>query len=173
MESFIGQITLFAGNFAPQGWALCDGRLLPINQYQALFSILGTMYGGNGTNNFALPDLRGRVPVGVGIGPGLTDRRQGDMGGVERIALTTSQLPIHSHSVNCDISAPPPQRSSNPKDNLPGMAASGTSYGPNVSAAMSNAMVGPSGGNQSHDNMQPYSCLNYIICLDGIYPSRP
>lgn len=171
-EPFIGEIKMFAGNFAPHGYALCDGQLLPINDNQALFSLLGTTYGGDGRTTFALPDLRGRIPMHPGQGPGLSQRRLGDRQGQESVALSNSQIPAHTHT------AYGTQESAN--SNLPGNALLATTQGNRkiydssgkANAAMDPSTVGSSGGGQTHDNMQPYLCINFIIALEGIYPSR-
>lgn len=172
MEPFIGQIILFAGNFAPRGWALCDGQLLPISQNQALFSILGTTYGGDGRTTFGLPDLRGRVPVHQGHGPGLSDYHLGQKGGIETVTLTAAQMPPHAHSLHAN---------ENPGDSPdPAGAAISDSKGRDrdfqksgeVNVTMSASSIGSTGGNQPHENRQPYLAVNYIIALQGIYPSR-
>ena len=172
MEPFIGEIIMFGGNFAPKGWALCDGSLLSISDNQALFSILGTTYGGDGRTNFALPDLRGRVSIHAGQGPGLSPRSLGQKGGEEKVTLTTSQMPSHSHAVGCSdqIGNQP-----TPVNHIPSAEAAGgadvyQSSAPNQT--MSAAMIENTGGGQAHDNMQPYLAVNYIIALVGTYPSR-
>jgi len=177
MDPFIGEIRIFAGNFAPNGWALCQGQLLPISQYAALFSLLGTMYGGNGVQNFALPDLRGRVVMGVGQGPGLSNYMQGQMGGKETVTLTTPQMPAHSHSVN----ATEIQTTTDPKGAVPAKPVAvspgekvPTIYGgtPDGNTTMNAAMIGQTGGSQPVSVEQPYLVINYIIALQGIFPSR-
>ena len=168
-EPFIGEIKLFAGNFAPRGWALCDGQLLPISSNSALFSILGTTYGGDGRTTFALPELRGRVPVHPGTGPGLSNYRLGQKSGAETNTLTANNMPAHSHNINQASAA---EGDSNvPAGNLLARtdARSYTSTGPAVATggATDNA-----GGGQAVNNIQPYQAVNYIIALNGIYPSR-
>lgn len=173
MTPFIGQIMLFAGNFAPRGWAMCDGQLLPIAQYSALFSILGTTYGGDGRTTFALPDLRGRVAIQQGRGPGLSAYQIGEKGGQETVTLTASQIPSHSHSLRASSSQgtfPPPANNSLAQF---GDTASGGPYvneDPNVT--MHSGSIGNAGGNMSHPNMQPFLTLTYVIALEGIFPSR-
>lgn len=176
MNPFIGQIVMFGGNFAPRSWALCDGQLLAISSNEALFSILGTTYGGDGRTTFALPDLRGRVPVHAGSGPGLTPRTLGSKGGQERVTLTIPELPSHNHiAVAHAENAVGTEQ--NPKDNMLGATPTQNIYAP-ITAGNDKAMgpgsviVNNTGGNQSHNNMQPYCTVNYIICLLGVYPSR-
>jgi len=172
MEPFIGQIQAFGFNFAPRGWALCNGQLLPINQYQALFSLLGTTYGGDGRTSFGLPDLRGRVPIHSGNGPGLTPKRLGEKGGAETTTLTTNQIPSHSHSVV--IKALEEGNSDDPEGKL--IAGNGlSSFGSDNSSTLKNLKPIDSsntGASQSHNNMQPYLCINFCIALQGIFPSR-
>lgn len=166
MEPFLGQIQIFGFGFAPRGWAFCDGQLLPISSNTALFSLLGTTFGGDGRTTFALPDLRSRVPVHVGQGPGLTRYVWGQKGGVETVTLTVQQMPSHNHQPVCssdDASA------GSPEGNLP--AAVGT---PIYSTAGSASMVATqnTGGNQQHTNIQPFLSVYYCIALQGLYPSR-
>jgi microcystin-dependent protein len=171
-EPFIGSIVLFCGNFAPKGWATCDGQLLSIAQNSALFSILGTTFGGNGQTTFALPDLRGRVPLHPGSGPGLSPYPLGASLGVESVTLSAPQMPAHNHgfSVACSDGAPstpsPVGAVMANQDQTPFYAASGTS----VMAAGTSTTVG---GSQPHENRQPVLAINFIIALEGIYPSRP
>ncbi len=165
MDAYIGEIRLFAGNFAPRNWAFCQGQLLPIAQNTALFSILGTTYGGNGQTNFALPDLRGRFPIGQFQGTGLSNRTIGQPNGTEKI--TTDQLPSHSHTLQATTSA----TSGNAAGNL--LGASENAYAPafDTPTAMAETAVG--GGNSSPtERMLPHTGLSYIICLFGIFPPR-
>lgn len=164
----IGTILLFGFNYAPRGWALCNGQLLPIAQNQALFSLLGTMHGGNGQTTFGLPDLRGRVPMGFGQGPGLSNYAIGETGGSETVTLTQAQLPAHTHTVNAAADA----TSKAPTGNLPATTGGGASYGPTVAGTMAAAMVQPAGSNLPHGNRQPYLVGNWCIALEGIYPSQ-
>lgn len=175
LEPYIGEITLFAGNFAPRGWAFCQGQLLSIAQNTALFSILGTTYGGDGRTNFALPDLRGRAPIGFGQGPGLPSYELGEMGGEPSHTLTYPEMPAHSHAVQAagvasgGSSASPgggTWASSTARDNIYSDAA------PDTPMAGGNISIGAAGNSQPHNNMQPYLGLNYIIALEGIYPAR-
>lgn len=166
-DPFLGEITWFAGDFAPRGWAFCDGQLLPISQYSALFSILGTQYGGDGRTTFALPDMRGRMPMHSGDGPGLTSRQNGQMGGEERVTLTTAQMPNHTHVANGSSAA----GSLNTVDgNAPAGIRRGYDNAANV--AMDNTVISNSGGGQSHENMPPFNNLRCIIALVGTFPSR-
>jgi microcystin-dependent protein len=173
-EPFIAEIRMFAGNFAPRGWALCDGQLLPISQNEALFSLVGTTYGGDGRTTFGLPDLRGRAPIHMGQGPGLTNKRIGQKGGQEEVVLTVNQMPAHNHSarVQADSTVATTDK---PQNALPARnAASTPQYGTSASSALhpDAVVVGQKGGNQAHPNMQPYLTINYIIALQGTYPSR-
>ena len=168
---FIGEIRLFAGNFAPRGWAFCDGQLLSISSNAALFSIIGITYGGDGRTTFALPDLRGRVPVHAGAGPGLTAREQGEVGGKEAHTLSVDEMPAHGHAARAS-SASGGRRS--PEDHV--WAAYGWVSGPYSSGEpnvdMGDGAIGTQGGSQAHDNMPPYLGLRYIIALQGVFPSR-
>jgi len=166
MEPFIGQLMCVGFNFAPKGWALCQGQLMSISQNTALFSLLGTMYGGDGVTTFGLPDLRGRVPNSFGQGPGLQNYAQGQKAGSESVTLTIQEIPGHSHSAGCS--------SSDPSDTTPvnGVPAAGGSYSLTANAIMLPTMIGQTGGSQPHPNMQPYLTLNWIIALEGIYPAR-
>ncbi len=180
MNPFLGQILMFGGNFAPRGWALCDGQILPIAQNQALFSILGTTYGGDGRTTFALPDLRGRLPVHAGKGNGLTDRRLGSKDGTETNRITVAQMASHNHSVSVDVkmkALADAGTTDDPSGTYPASNDQGDfSYSPtadsdmgalNVTASMLN-----NGGGQPVNNMMPYQCVNYIIALQGTFPSR-
>ena len=165
---FIGEIRMFAGNFAPRGWILCQGQLLAISSNTALFSILGTTYGGNGTSTFALPDLRSRVPVGVGQGPGLSDIVLGEVAGSETITLSAGQIPAHTHTVQMPASTGA-QTSNRPTG---AYQASGNAYSSVADTTMAAATSASSGGNQAHSNLPPYLGMNYILCVEGIFPSR-
>lgn len=179
MDEFLGIIKLFAGNFAPRGWAFCQGQLLAISQNTALFSILGTTYGGDGRTTFALPDLRGRVPVGFGSGPGLPSFEQGQTGGEVAHTLLQPELPAHTHALavsNANASVSTPAQGNTIA--TPG-AMSGREFIPTLgytntppNTALNPQSVGVAGSSMPHNNMQPYLGLNYIICLEGIYPSR-
>lgn len=173
MEPFIGQILMFAGNFAPRNWALCDGQLLAIAQNQALFSILGTTYGGDGRTTFALPDLRGRVPVHPGSGPGLPTYRLGSKGGQAEVTLDVNQMPTHNHDAATQAVDPVP-RGGLTNSPINAYVAEGGAYSTikNAEMAADSVVVHNTGGNQPHNNMQPFQCVNYIIALQGVYPSR-
>ncbi|PLY01015.1 MAG: phage tail protein [Desulfuromonas sp.] len=169
-EPFVGEIRMFAGNFAPRGWAYCDGQLLAVSQNDALFSLYGTIYGGDGRTTFGLPDLRGRLPIHAGTGPGLSPRRLGEKAGGENVTLTTNQLPSHSHTGQFSSAS---GNEANPADNYPAASPSIRNYRPTApSADMSGTAVNSVGGSRQHTNLMPYLCVNYIIALVGIYPSR-
>jgi microcystin-dependent protein len=170
MEPFVGEIMIFAGNFAPRGWALCDGQLLAVSQNEALFSLLGTTYGGDGRTTFGLPDLRSRIPMNAGQGPGLTNRPLGQKSGAERVTLTINQLPAHSHALRADEAT---GKKSSPTGNVLAYDRRDTQYsdqGPDVD--MSAAAIQAAGGGQAHDNTPPFLSVNYCIALVGYYPSR-
>jgi microcystin-dependent protein len=189
-DPFIGQVTIFAGNFAPRGWAFCDGQLLPISSNTALFSILGTTYGGDGRTSFGLPDLRGRTAIGPRHGPGLSDYRLGQRGGVESVTLSQSELPAHTHGATATATSTAtmmaetaPATTSAPGGNI--LATGENIYAPNARAedvAMDPSSVSVNtnvdvtvlnaGNSTPHDNMQPFLAVNYIIALQGIFPSR-
>lgn len=166
-EAYVSEIRMFAGNFAPMGWALCDGRLLDIGGNELLFSLIGTTYGGNGQTNFALPDLRGRAPIHTGNGYNL-----GQLGGTESVTLTVKHLPAHAHTA---VASMADATVSDPTGVLWG-AVGATPFVANPSSGtvqMNAGAIAPSGGNTPHDNMMPYLTISYIIALDGLYPSRP
>ena len=172
-EPFIGEIVMFGGNFAPRNWALCDGQLLAINSNQALFSILGTTYGGDGRTSFGLPDLRGRVAMHPGNGPGLTPRSLGQKSGIENVTLNSQQIPSHNH--NMRLGAGTGNLKSGPNNYLAvtdlGDESIWTANAPQA-ATMNTAAISNTGGGQSHTNIQPFQCVNFIIALFGVFPSR-
>lgn len=178
-EPFLGQITMFAGTFAPRSWAYCSGQLLPIAQNSALFSILGTTYGGDGRTTFALPDLRGRVAVGSegnSAGPGLTPRQLGSRGGTETERLNITQIPAHNHAMTANA-VTPAGNSNDAAGNFwadDAGVSSGTYHtGPSNASMNAGAIsAGNTGGGQAHNNMQPYLAINFIIAIQGIFPSR-
>jgi microcystin-dependent protein len=169
-EPFVGEIRMFAGNFAPRNWAFCDGQLLAVSSNDALFSLLGTMYGGDGRTTFGLPDMRGRIPIHAGTGPGLSARPVGAKFGDETVTLTANHLPPHTHAwqgysgaaqgqtpIDASVAAPAANLYDTQTDNLGNMRAS---------------MVGATGGSRDHANLMPALCVNFIIALFGVYPSR-
>ena len=174
-EPFIAEIRIFAGNFAPRGWAFCDGQLLPISQNTALFSLIGTTYGGDGRTTTALPNLQGRAPMHPGRGPGLTSRRLGERGGVETVTVSEAQMPNHNHTVPA-FSSGFGSPITDPSDAyLSQLTSNGNVYNPTISGSvvdMSDNALQNSGGSQAHNNMQPYLAINFIIALVGLYPSR-
>ncbi len=168
-EPFVAQICNFAGTFAPRGWAFCDGQLLAISQNNALFAILGTTYGGDGRTTFALPDMRGRLPMNQGSGPGLTPRQLGAKGGTEDVTLIVNQMPQHKHTqqgstdVASDIA---------PAGKVTADASLNIYSDDSPTDAMSTQAIGDAGGNQPHTNLMPFLVLNFIIALTGVFPSR-
>jgi microcystin-dependent protein len=180
MNPYLGEIIIFAGNFAPVGWALCNGQLLAIQAYSALFSILGTTYGGNGVSDFALPDLRGRVPIHAGQAPGLSNYYLGQVAGSENVTLTTSQMPIHNHLVDTDLAGgnatpatPGIQKEYPGPAHILGPSLTDKCYSENApNSNLNPRAIGSAGGSQPHTNIQPYLTVNFIIALQGIFPTR-
>jgi microcystin-dependent protein len=169
-EPFVGEIRMFAGNFAPRGWAFCDGQLLAVSQNDALFSLLGTIYGGDGRTTFGLPDLRGRIPIHAGSGPGLSLRRLGAKGGVESVSLTANQLPSHSHPLQASAQS---ATEALPEGKV--LARSDVDIyieGETPAENMASTSITAVGGSQRHSNLMPFLCIHFIIALFGIYPSR-
>ena len=168
-DQFVGEIRIFSGNFAPTGWAFCDGQILPISQNTALFSLLGTNYGGNGTSNFALPNFQGAVPISQGQGPGLSPRNVGEIGGKASVVLAPDQMPAHTHVL---------KSASSPDTGMPGPTAALSAAGagallyraPGATTTMSGLGISTAGESAAHNNFQPYLTLNFIIALQGIYP---
>ena len=180
MDEFIGIIKIFGGNFAPQGWAICQGQLLSIAQNSALFSILGTTYGGDGVQNFALPDLRGRAPIGFAQGPGLSNYIQGQISGAEQVTMTLNNMPSHNHAITGSVKIP--TNDSNADAESPDGAYLGTPeksiYSSSTNGFAADAVTGglgtaAAGGSQPFPIIQPVLAMNYIICLQGMYPPRP
>ena len=171
-DPFLAQIVMFGGNFAPRGWALCDGQILPISQYSAVFSLLGTIYGGDGRTTFALPDLRGRLPMHPGNGPGLTPRSLGQKAGTENVTLTTNQIAPHSHAATLSAAS----QTSNTSDPSGHPLATAPAYESTATPATamhaSSVTTANTGGGQGHTNVQPFTCVNFIIALQGTFPSR-
>jgi microcystin-dependent protein len=176
MSPYVGEIRMFAGNFAPEGWFLCDGSLLSISQYQVLFVLLGTTYGGDGTSNFALPDLRGRIPVGVGQGAGLSNYVLGQKAGTETVTLSTANLPAHTHSLNASGAI---ATTATPGTGVVFAKCPATYLGylsPSAPAGSAKTLapssVTNSPGGQPHPNVMPGVCLNFIISWQGVFPSQ-
>jgi microcystin-dependent protein len=169
-DPFVAEIRIFPFSFAPKGWAFCNGQLMPLSQNTALFSLLGTTYGGDGKSTFALPDLQGRAPMHPGQGPGLSLHDLGETGGSETVALLQSEMPVHNHQLRA---------SSDPGDNvIPSPATSlagsvgGAIYNDGPQGAMANNALAPQGGDQPHNNMMPYLTYNFNIALQGVFPPR-
>jgi microcystin-dependent protein len=163
-EPFLGEVRMFAGNFAPLGWTLCDGKLLAISENDALFALLGTTYGGNGVTNFAVPDLRGRVPIHVGSGIS-----QGQVAGVESVTLLQTQIAGHTHPMVASLDVPTLET---PANNVTGQAAARIYRAGAPTVSLAGSAMNIAGGSQPHDNMQPYLTLNFIIATTGIFPQQ-
>ena len=180
-NSYLSEIALFAGTEPPTGWMFCDGSLLSVSAHQLLFTLIGTIYGGDGVKEFALPDLRGRIPIGTGTGANLTPRSLAQLGGIEKVKLDTNQMPEHHHDVQCDI-LPGRSAKASPEKNYPATNSDSKEYhlfretfsmdNTDPSASMNEAMIGKSGGGNAHENMMRFCCLNYIICINGKLPPR-
>jgi microcystin-dependent protein len=170
-EPFIGEIRMFGFNFPPTGWALCNGQTLPISQNQALFSLLGTTYGGDGTTNFMLPNLQGRVPINQGTGNGLSPYVMGQINGAETTTVLINNMPNHTHLIQCNTGG---GNQASPANGYPAVESTGTSldYSNAAGGLMNPAMVEAVGGNVPINNLQPYLCVNFCIALQGIFPSR-
>ena len=169
-DPFVAEIRIFPFNFAPKGWAFCNGQLLPLSQNTALFSLLGTTYGGNGKSNFALPDLQGRAPMHPGQGPGLSLHDLGETGGSETVTLLESEIPAHAHTLNASLL---PADSPNPTGAFTAAPASDNIYGvANNLVSMAPEALAPAGGDQPHNNMQPYLTFYFCIALQGVFPPR-
>lgn len=168
-QPYVGEIRMFAGNFAPAGWGFCDGSLQSIAENEVLFQLIGTTYGGDGQSTFALPDLRGRLPMHMGTGGGST-YTIGELGGVEQVTLTANQIPTHNHSAGCNSGN---GNSASPSNAVPAVNTTALAY---VAAAapqanMNAGAIGNTGGNQPHTNIQPFQCVSFIISFFGIFPS--
>jgi microcystin-dependent protein len=172
MDPFVAEIRIFPFNFAPKGWAFCDGQILPLSQNTALFSLLGTTYGGDGKSNFALPNMQGNAPMHPGQGPGLSLHDLGETGGSETVSLLESEIPAHSHALRYHTALDPADT------NVPSASASfaastgGTLYQTSSNSELSGLALVTAGGDQPHNNMQPYLTLNFCIALQGVYPPR-
>jgi microcystin-dependent protein len=179
LEPYIGQISMVGFNWAPRGWAKCDGQLLPISSNEALFSLIGTIYGGDGRTTFALPDLRSRVPMHQGRGPGLSFREIGQTGGTENVALNPLELPAHNHeAVVRPKASSQVANESSPDNHFPAVETTGRNqvdgYRANADVEMgaTEVLTTNTGGNQAHTNVQPFQVINFVIALVGTYPSR-
>jgi microcystin-dependent protein len=171
-QPFVGEIRMFGASFAPAGWADCSGQLLPISQNETLFNLIGTTYGGDGQETFALPNLNGRVPMHQGQGPGISQTYQlGEQAGVESVTLTTQTIPIHSHPFQASNQI---GQSAQPANAYTAQVSTGALYNEPLDplVAMNAVMCGPTGGSQPHENMQSYLCIRFIISLFGIFPSQ-
>lgn len=174
-DQFVAEIRIFPFNFPPTGWAFCDGQLMPLSQNTALFSLLGTTYGGDGKSTFALPDMQGNAPMQPGQGQGLSLRDLGEMSGVESITLLQSEIPVHTHSITAHNGDQADAQNPSPNTAL-AQSANGFAYQANTSAnltALAPQALAPAGGGLPHNNMQPYLTLNFCIALQGIFPQRP
>jgi len=169
-DPFVAEIRIFPFNFAPKGWAWCDGQLLPLSQNTALFSLLGTTYGGDGKSNFALPNMQGNAPMHPGQGPGLSLHDLGEMGGSQTVTLLESEIPSHSHAVSVSLSDGTDQSPANEK--LAGGVGIGQYAAPGALVQLSQNALPPAGGDQPHNNLMPYLTLNFNIALQGVYPPR-
>lgn len=168
-QPYVGEIRMFAGNFAPAGWMFCEGQLLPISENETLFQLIGTTYGGDGQETFAIPDMRGRLPVHMGTGPGLSPYILAETGGVEEVTLTLNQTPIHSHAFLASTDA---SNTLNAQNSVIGTPLTATPFFiANANAPLSPQSILPVGGSQPHTNFQPYLCVDFIISLFGIFPS--
>ena len=171
-QPYVGEIRMFAGNFAPAGWMTCEGQQLPISENEVLFTLIGTTYGGDGQSTFDLPNLASRLPIHMGTGPGGTTFQIGEMAGTEQETLTTQQMPAHTHQARCHSGGT--NNSANPQDSVWNISdisqySSVTNSG---TAAMSAQAVAGQGGSQPHENIQPFLCINFIISLFGVFPSQ-
>ena len=170
-QPFVGEIRMFAGNFPPNGWLFCEGQVLPISENDVLFQLIGTTYGGDGEETFALPDLRGRIPVHMGQGAGISDRMIGEAGGEEQVTLATHQIPAHSHLM---VVSEAIANLSSPANAMLGVSSQATVFfgDPPGNTTMHPATIEARGGSQPHSNVQPYLCINFIISLFGVFPSQ-
>lgn len=173
-EPFLAEIVWFGGNFAPRGWAFCQNQILSIAQNTALFSLLGTTYGGNGQTTFALPDFRGRVAVGVGQGPGLPSINLGEEAGVPSVTLISTEMPAHNHAIQQggNTTDSNPNATKSPASAYPGYSDGGPLYAPATNTNLAPINCGIAGGSQPHNNKQPYLGMSFIIAIAGVYPSR-
>lgn len=170
-EPYIGEIRMFGGNFAPAGWALCDGQLIPISQNDALFTLIGTTYGGDGQETFALPNLQSRIPVHAGQGPGISQNYQlAETGGVESVTLTTQQIPVHNHAFLASTAA---ATSNDPAGQVIAQSGQRAVYTEDTTTTnLAPTSLTPMGGSQPHDNLHPYLCITFILSLYGVFPQQ-
>ncbi len=171
MDPFVAEIRIFPFNFPPKGWAFCDGQILPISQNTALFSLLGTTYGGDGKSNFSLPNVQGNAPMHPGQGPGLSLHDLGELGGSETVTLLQSEIPGHTHVLRADSVDLADTNVANPNASL-AISSGGTLYQGTQNAQLAFQALALTGGDQPHNNMQPYLTLNFCIALQGVYPPR-
>ena len=171
MDPFVAEIRIFPFNFPPKGWAFCNGQLLPLSQNTALFSLLGTTYGGDGRSTFALPDMQGNAPMHPGQGPGLSLHDLGETGGSETVTLLQSEIPLHSHALRADVLDLADTNVASPTASL-ALSAGGTLYQAATNTTMGPNVIAPAGGSLPHNNMQPYLTLNFCIALQGVFPPR-
>jgi len=170
-QPFVGEIRMFGGNFAPSGWAFCQGQLMPISENDTLFNLIGTTYGGDGQETFGIPDLQGRLPVHAGQGPGLSQNYQiGEKAGVESVTLTTNQIPVHTHPFMASTAV---ANSNSPTNQVIAQSTQRAAYfEASTTTNLAASAVSPAGGSQPHDNFQPYLCISFIISLFGVYPTQ-
>lgn len=171
-QPYVGEIRLFAGNFAPNGWMFCEGQTLPISENEVLFQLIGTRYGGDGQETFNLPNLASRVPIHMGNGPDNINYQMGEMTGTESVTLSTSQIPAHTHPL---LATNDPGTTTAPSDNVlaAGSVISTHPYGSDApQTALASSALSPAGGSQPHENCQPFLCINFIISLFGVFPSQ-
>jgi microcystin-dependent protein len=170
-DPFVAEIRIFPFNFAPTGWAWCNGQILPISQNTALFSLLGTTYGGDGKSTFALPNLQGRVPLHPGQGPGLSDRELGEMNGASTVTLLNSEIPVHTHGMRAEASDPADVKIVNPNASF-GVSQEAQIYQTTPDVQLAPEALTPAGGDLPHNNLQPYLTLYFNIALQGVFPPR-
>ncbi|QAY77377.1 phage tail protein [Sphingosinicella sp. BN140058] len=171
-QPYVGEIRMFGGNFPPSGWLFCNGQVLPISENEALFQLIGTTYGGDGESTFALPNLQSRIPIHFGNGPSGIAYQIAEAAGVETVTLTTQQMPSHTHPMSSTTTSQTLTPQGAKFADITSTTAGVTAYAPaTANVALLPQLVGPAGGSQPHDNVQPYLCINYIISLFGIFPS--